>query len=410
MRFEDISVPEIYKESDDFRFFLKWIWECLAKAKYDTEHLSDIYDPLKCKRELLWMLADTIGFKYDDRLPAAFNRLVILNFMRMMRLKGSQSGVTFAAEMNLSQFNIISYGAGYEDDDGNFVEGKDILYDRLDDTTVPVNSVYVNPVTDKGYIDVVYFSTEVPIDACIEYVRPIGMYLFQHSGVNYSARTQISVDARLTNTEEIFESAGPAHTAHYTRADYASLQEVDELGKPRVGNTLAVDPSKHRREKPYYRNSAYEGSPDKAMNAGYRALYSLQLCNNEHVVKALIDPIFSLGLHPLAEGDTVPDEPYYITEDDVTIVNPKSYLKNPYGDAPIYNLRYDRDFDQSWQSEVAVQDEDNDPGTPLRPKQAVNPIMMSIGDALQIDDVTFTKADGDSIGVDRKGMEGAEGE
>ena len=68
MRFKDISTPEIYKESWDFRFFLKWIWECLTKIKYDTDHIIDNYDPLKCKEELLWMLGDTVGWKYDDLL------------------------------------------------------------------------------------------------------------------------------------------------------------------------------------------------------------------------------------------------------------------------------------------------------------------------------------------------------
>ena len=72
MNFKDISVPEVYvEESSDFRFFLKWIQLCLTQLKWDTESFIDVYDPLRCKKELLWMLADTIGYKYDDRLPYA---------------------------------------------------------------------------------------------------------------------------------------------------------------------------------------------------------------------------------------------------------------------------------------------------------------------------------------------------
>ena len=111
-------------------------------------------------------------------------------FASMIRNKGSKDGVTLAAEVNLAQFNILEYG-----------KEKDILYDRLEDTSIPVNSVYVTPHTSEGYIDVVYFSDEKPIDACIEYVRPLGMYLFQHAGVRYDVRTRISVDARLTDIE-----------------------------------------------------------------------------------------------------------------------------------------------------------------------------------------------------------------
>ena len=74
MKFEDISVPDIYKQSQDFRFFLHWFNLSLSAIKYDTENLLDLYDCLKCPENLLWMLADTIGYKYDDRVCAALNR------------------------------------------------------------------------------------------------------------------------------------------------------------------------------------------------------------------------------------------------------------------------------------------------------------------------------------------------
>lgn len=400
MRFQDITTPDIYNESWDFRFFLKWIWSCFSKVKYDTEHMSDIYDPLKCKEELLWMLGDTIGFKYDDRLPAAFNRLVILNFMNMIRLKGSKSGVTFAAETNLAQFNIISYGAGYEDDDGNVVEGKDILYNRLEDTAIPVNSVYVTPHTAEGYIEVVYFSTERPIDACIEYVRPLGMFLFEHAGVRFDSRTQISIDARLTNTSELWESIGPTHIGHYTRDDYARMQRVDDLpeGTDRSANSLNVY-TDDIRDDVWYRNPTFEGEKDDRINPGYRALYSLQLCNNEHIVKSLIDPHFSLGFGPQKDSDRYPDGDYYIKEDGVTVINPKSYLKPEYSDKPVYNLRFDRNQELSVTTDVTTLDEEKDPGTITKPIPAVNPIMQSVGDAIAINDVIFTDIEDDgSIG------------
>lgn len=401
MRFQDIPVPEVYKEESwDFRFFLKWIWTCLTKIKYDTEHMYDIYDPLKCPQKLLWMLGETVGWKYDDRLPACFNRLVLLNFAKMMRLKGSISGVTFAAEVNLAQFNLISYGAGYEDENGDIVEGKDILYDRLEDTTVPVNSVYVSPYTENGFIDVVYFSSEKPIDACIEYVRPLGLYLFQHSGVRMDSRTQISIDARLTHTSEYWESLGPTHVGHYTRHDYASMQEVYDFPEDQdfSANALKVSTDQKRFDV-WYRNPTYEGKKDTRIDPGYRALYSLQLCNNEHVVKALIDPHFSLGYGPQSEGETYSDEPYYIKPEGVTVINPKSYLRPPYKDKPPYNLRYDREQELSITEDVwTLNEESEDVGTSTNPNPAVNPIMKTVGDAIAINDVLFSEVDPDDRG------------
>lgn len=362
MNFKDISVPEVYKaESADFRFFLAWIAACLTKIKYDTEDFIDLYDPLRCKRELLWMLADTMGFKYDDRLPASYNRLVLMYFMSMIRNKGSQDGVTLAAEVNLAQFNILEYG-----------KESDILYDRLEDTSIPVNSVYVTPHVAEGYIDVVYFSDRKPIDACLEYVRPLGMYLFQHAGVRFDARTKVSVDARLTNMNDLGVSIGPTHVGHYSREDYARMQKM-RTADSEVDTT-------HTREPVWYRNSTYEGEPNENINPGYRALYSLQLCNNQHIVNSLMtEPIFSIGYGP----------------DDVSVRYPEDYLTPPYVDRPIggqerpgtmaWNLRLNRELEESITQDVYTVDDDRTENI-LKPRPAVNPPMFKVGDAMSLND------------------------
>ena len=366
MKFSDVSVPEIYKESADFRFFLKWIELALSKVKYDTENLLDLYDPQRCPEHLLWMLGDTMGYKFDDRLPTAFNRLVMLYFMSMIHNKGSKNGVTLAAEVNLAQFSIQSYG-----------KENDVLYNRLEDTSIPVNAAYVTPHPHEGYIDVVYFSAEVPTDACIEYVRPLGMYCFQHAGVRVDARTKISIDARLTDSNNYGLSIGPTRVGHYTRADYASLQQVVE--QPVDFESLLVPSRKHSRRDVYYRNKNAEQQPCKYIDPGFRSLYSLQLCNNEHIVKSLIpskdtgetvepDPIFSLGYGP----------------QDISQYYPDDYLKSR-DDVPEYNLRYNRGLEESITPDVYTVDssrtKDNDI---LSPQPAVNPNMMTLGDAISL--------------------------
>lgn len=350
MDISKVSVPEIYKSSDDFRFFLKWFEFALSRIQYDTENMSDLYDPLRCPEELLWMLADTIGYKYDDRLPTAFNRLVLLYFMSMIRNRGSIDGVTLAAETNLAQFSILNYG-----------KSNDMLYNRLEDTSIPVNSAYVTPHTDRGYIDVVYFSKDIPIDACIEYVRPLGMYTFQTAGVRYDSRTRISIDARLTDSECLGISIGPTHVGHYSRKDYASMQQMyvengveenPETHTPKVVHTVNSDAG---RRKAWYRNSVAEEEP--VIDAGYRAVYSLQLCNNEHIVRSLLgDKIFGLGYGPIDPSEVVvaplPDEANV----------PKAW-----------NLRYDKTMELSIGTDVTTIDE-NRTLSVVEPVPAVNPI------------------------------------
>lgn len=372
MRFENISLPEVYvEESADFRLFIRWIAMCFTKLKYDHENFIDLYDPLRCPEELLWLLGATMGFKYDNRVTPAVNRLILLYFMSMIRNKGSKDGVTLAAEVNLAQFNIQAYG-----------QDKEILNNRLEDTSIPVNSVYVTPHVAEGYIDVVYFSDRRPIDTCIEYVRPVGMYLFQYAGVRFDARTRISVDARLTDISEVGMSIGPTRVGHYSRNDYARMQHMwDEANH--------VVNEEDTRELAWRRNSKYEGDP--TVDAGYRALYSLQLCNNDHVFKSLIGPVFSLGYGPQNVGVMYPDD----------------YLTPKYVDRPIdgpemptymaWNLRMDKQQEADITSDVYTLDDDRTESI-IKPRPAVNPIMAKLGDAMsdnpQNTEYWMTKEDG----------------
>lgn len=347
MNIRDIPVPEIYKESQDFRFFLKWFDYALAKIQYDTSNMMDLYDPLRCPKDLLWLLGDTMGYQYDDRLCAAFNRFAMLFFMSLIKYKGSKTGVTLAAEVNLKQKDINAYG-----------EENQINYDRLEDTSIPVNSVFVDSNVDEGYIDVVYFTDEKPIDSCIEYVRPLGMYCFQHAGVRIDSTTRISVDARLANANDSLGAVGSTRVGRYSRNDYARLQHMkDERTQQNNLNDT--------RAKAWKRSSTAETEPTQ--NAGYRALHSLQLANNDHIVKSLFSkPIFSLGYGPTVD-----------TMEDVDVNDPK------------FNLRYNRVVDIYTQEPtpdsayLPVDTLDvNRESTPTDPKPKVNGIMSAMGQRL----------------------------
>lgn len=370
MNVKDISVPEVYKESADFRFFCDLFAHALDKIKYDTENFFDLYDPLRCPKDLLWMLADTVGYKYDDRLPASYNRLVLLYFMSMIYNRGSRDGITLAAETNLAQFSVL-----------NDAKENDALYNRLESTSIPTNSVYVSVDADNSYIDLVYFSTDIPIDVCIEYVRPIGMFLFQHAGVRLDGKTRVAVDARLTDERDIGMSFGPTHVGHYRREDYARLQKtIDAAGY--MLNSAPKNDTSHTRNAVWYRNSVYEdisngdGSygdgTDVRMGQGYRSLYSLQLSNNENIVKSLIDPIFSIGYEPQSVDVVVPD--------DYLLSAPDQYA---------WNLRYDSELDSEITSknDAGIQDVSVMDGSDgVTPKPAVNPIMSEFADAISTSD------------------------
>lgn len=361
MKFKDIPVPDVYKSSADFRIFLDWFSECLTKVQEDIENITDLIDPERCPKDLLWLLAETMGFRYEEKMLPAYNRLVLLYFMSMIYNRGSRTGMLLAAETNLAQFNVIDYAS------------EDKAYeDRLADTSVPVNSVYLSEHPDKGYIDLVYYSEKEPTDVCIEYVRPVGMYCFTHAGVRVDAKTQISVDARLTDANCVTLTVGPTRVGHYRRADYASLQKLV---------TNSGQPYAEPRRKVWYRNS--ESEDEAAVNAGYRSLASLQLCNNEHIVKSLLPSqkdmdysVFSVGYEPHDVSVTVPDD----------------YLKIK--DGRPYNLRYDEQAEAELGVDIYTIDEDRTIDI-MNPRPAVNMPMLQVGDAISLvpDNTEYTKID-----------------
>ena len=283
MRLQDVSVPEVYKESQDFRFFLKWFELCLSQIHYDIENMQDIYDPLRCKTDLLWMLADTMGFQYDERQYPAFNRLVLLYFMDMIRNRGSKDGMLTAGQVNLASKTILEKFSLVPDEqdpskwDEVWEELEDSIYqDRLYSDVLPANSVSVYSNPEQGYIDVIYFADSLPdFDTCIEYVRPIGMYCSQTPGVRYDAKTRISIDSRLVDTA--MNAFGRTMVANYytngNDVDYGNLQDYNN------GTKVA-------RNRAYKSNSNYEGTA--TVDAGYRTLYSLQVSNTPQAIRSAL--------------------------------------------------------------------------------------------------------------------------
>lgn len=362
MNLENVATPEIYRQSADFRMFMKLYSYLLELTRVDTENLPDLIDPERCPKELLKYLADTVGFDYNSNMTPSYNRLILLYFMSMINNRGSRNGMLLAAELNLAQFDINNYAA----EDG-------VYEDRLKDSTIPVNSAYVTAHKDKGYIDVVYYSENNPVDACIEYVRPLGMYCFTHPGVRVDSRLKISIDARLADIPNQEVDTNVAHIGRYTRRDYSSMQKM-------------VDSSGHydveKRSPVYYRNSEYERHTSN-IDPGLRSLYSLQLSNNDHIVKSLIpsaEPIFKLGYDP--QVDTFNEE-----------------LR----EKPSYNLTYNKSSELSLGEVITTIDEDRSGGA-ISAKPVVNPVMSTVGDSIALNDknTLYTKSVDGEIIVEEK--------
>lgn len=95
-------VPEIYRDSRDFRVFLKLIDIIINSSKYDIDNWTTLYDPKLCKDQFLPLLADLIGYRYDNSLSVMENRIIMSEFNSMIKNKGSEIGLKIAAALSMN--------------------------------------------------------------------------------------------------------------------------------------------------------------------------------------------------------------------------------------------------------------------------------------------------------------------
>lgn len=95
-------VPEIYRESRDFRVFLKLLDMIVNVQKYDIDNWTTLYDPMRCPEKFLPLLADMIGYRYDTGLSTMENRVIMSEFNSILKNKGSEVGLRLAAALSMN--------------------------------------------------------------------------------------------------------------------------------------------------------------------------------------------------------------------------------------------------------------------------------------------------------------------
>ena len=95
-------VPEVYRESRDFKVFLRLIDYIINPIKYDIDNWLDLYDPMACPVSFLPLLADLLGYTYNNSISAKENRIIMSKFVEMVKNKGSEIGIRLAAALSLN--------------------------------------------------------------------------------------------------------------------------------------------------------------------------------------------------------------------------------------------------------------------------------------------------------------------
>ena len=70
--------------------------------KTDIDMIPDNLDPYKCNQKLLELLASFVGYDYDYSESFDANRMIIANYINMIRNRGNKIGLSMAAALSFN--------------------------------------------------------------------------------------------------------------------------------------------------------------------------------------------------------------------------------------------------------------------------------------------------------------------
>lgn len=144
-------VPEVYRDSRDYRTWLKLFGVVCTTIKYSVDTLPFLFNADQCPEDLLPLLADELGYKYDDSLPIVYNRLIMKYFTNMINNRGNEIGIKLAVTLSINTSRSVST-----------------------DGFAPIDTLAIDFDHDTGTLIVYYPNTEEIRNNLIEYVRPVG--------------------------------------------------------------------------------------------------------------------------------------------------------------------------------------------------------------------------------------------
>lgn len=144
--------PEVYRESRDYRVFLKLLGVLLSVFKYNIDSVPDLYSPDNCPDHLVNLLASMVGYKYNDGISIDNNRLIIKYFPYMIRRRGSREGLKLATALSLNTSDSAS-------------------------EAYTLDNIIIEYDFDTGMIKIYYPYPDLLRKDLIEVVRPVGSFI-----------------------------------------------------------------------------------------------------------------------------------------------------------------------------------------------------------------------------------------
>lgn len=101
------SLPWVLRQSRDMQAFCKLFDLLLNNFKTNTDYWVSLIDYDQCPDHLLPLLASYVGYRYDYTESYATNRLIIKNYMNMIRNRGSEIGIALSTALSVNALGEI---------------------------------------------------------------------------------------------------------------------------------------------------------------------------------------------------------------------------------------------------------------------------------------------------------------
>lgn len=189
-------VPEIYRESRDFRVFLKLLDMIVNVQKYDIDNWTTLYDPMRCPEKFLPLLADMIGYRYDTGLSTMENRVIMSEFNSILKNKGSEVGLRLAAALSMNAQLANDPSSPEYIRAVSQLQFLEMFYDY-----------------ETGIIRIYYPSDLKKIRDIFKYVRPVGSFIelikteFPEPSSDFAISARATISRRKFTDEDYDENA-----------------------------------------------------------------------------------------------------------------------------------------------------------------------------------------------------------
>ena len=100
-------IPWVLRQSRDVQALCKVLDLLINDYKTDVDYWVSLIDFDSCPNELLPLLASYVGYKYDYAESYDTNRLIIKHYPEMIRLRGSEVGMSLATALSVNALGDV---------------------------------------------------------------------------------------------------------------------------------------------------------------------------------------------------------------------------------------------------------------------------------------------------------------